>query len=87
MIKSFSCFKVNEKENDNQPDYRLSAKIGEDYVDIGAGWIKESKNGKYISFKLRDVYREKDGYVIIPEHVPVARTLEEERGNNPPNST
>lgn len=66
MIKNFSCFKVSEK-NEGQPDYRLTAKIGEAYVDIGAGWIKEGAKGKYISFSLGKPYNDKPGYQITTE--------------------
>lgn len=67
MIKNFACFKVGEKKNDSQPDYRLSAKVGDDYVDIGAGWVKEGKSGKFISFKLSDAYKENDGWALVKE--------------------
>jgi len=65
MIKNFSIFKVSEKKNDAQPDYRISAKVGEAYVDVGAGWIKDSKAGKYISVKLRDEYQDKCGFALV----------------------
>ena len=67
QIKNFNCFKVTEKKNDKQPDYRLSAKIGEEYVEIGAGWVKENPKGKYISFKLADQFQDKKGYSLIEE--------------------
>ena len=60
MIKFFSLMK-NKKEKESQPDYRISTKVGEDYVDIGAAWIKEDKNGnKFLSCKLSDIYKSKD---------------------------
>lgn len=47
----FSLFK-NNKEKDTQPDYRLSAKVGEKFESIGGGWIKENDKGKYISISV-----------------------------------
>jgi uncharacterized protein (DUF736 family) len=53
-LTNFSIFKnTNKKEGSNQPDYTISAKIGDDYVSIGGGWIKDLKSGgKYISCKV-----------------------------------
>lgn len=67
QIKNFNCFKVTEKKNDKQPDYRLSAKFGDEYVEIGAGWAKENPKGKYISFKLSEPYNKRRGYSLIEE--------------------
>ena len=70
MIKNFSCFKVKEKK-EGQPDYNLSAKIGDKYENIGAGWIKEKEGGeKYISFSLRKPYNEMKGLMIVEEELP-----------------
>jgi len=74
MIKNFSIFK-NNKEKDNHPDYKLSAKITknnvDEYKDIGAGYIKDGTKGKYISVGLSKT-REWEGktitgYVIVEE--------------------
>lgn len=78
MIKTFAIFKVTEKKNENQPDYRLSAKIGEKYVDIGAGWVKDGKAGKFISVKLSDAYKDRSGFVIMEEQVDIPKTKESE---------
>lgn len=67
MIKNISIFKVTEKKNETSPDYRVTAKVGEAYVDCGAGWIKESKNGKYISIKFKDEYGDKCGFALVEE--------------------
>lgn len=62
-MKNFSCFKVTEKKNEKEPDYRLTMKVGEEFVDIGAGWIKESAKGtKYISFALSKPFKDRKGY-------------------------
>lgn len=47
----FSLFK-NNKEKDTQPNYRLSAKVGDKFESIGGGWIKENDKGKYISISV-----------------------------------
>ena len=47
-----SIFKVKEKKNEKAPDYTASTKIGDKFVTVGGGWIKDSKGGKYISLKL-----------------------------------
>jgi len=78
MIKHFSCFKVDKKEKESQPDYRLSAKVGDKFVEVGGGWIKQGEHTKYISFKLSDAYKEKSGFVIMEEKGTVPQTKEEE---------
>lgn len=62
-IKNFSIFKNTRKEKDNQPDYKLSTKIGDEFVNIGAGWIKVTKGTeknpegiKYISVAIDKKY-------------------------------
>lgn len=67
MLKNFSCFKVGEKKSATSPDYRLTAKVGEQFVEIGAGWIKEGPKGKFISFKLSDPYQERSGWELKEE--------------------
>ena len=56
MIKNFSIFKRKSSENEKAPSHDISAKIGEEYVTIGACWTKESKGGKYLSCKLQDAF-------------------------------
>ena len=55
-IKNFAIFKVANKKNEKSPDYTLSAKVGEEYVDIGAGWVKDGAKGKFISCVLSNPY-------------------------------
>lgn len=55
IYTNFQIFKNKYKKADNQPDYKISAKIDDKYVEIGAGWKKEMKNGEvYISCKLSE---------------------------------
>lgn len=50
-----NLFKNTKKEKDNQPDWRLTMKSGEEFIDVGGGWNKESKTGvKFVSLKLDD---------------------------------
>lgn len=67
MITNFSCWKNDKKENEKSPDYRLSAKVGEEWVDIGAGWIKQAGERKYISFSLSRPYKDKPGFKLVGE--------------------
>jgi hypothetical protein len=64
MIKQFAIFKNTKKENEKQPDYTLSAKLDDVYVQIGAGWIKEGKSGKFIAVKMSDEFNGKAGFSI-----------------------
>ena len=56
QIKNFSIFRAKESKSDKSPTHNISAKIGEEYVNIGACWTKEGKAGKYLSCKLQDAY-------------------------------
>lgn len=71
MIKTIYIQKNDNKTKDTQPDRRLSAKVDDKFIDIGSGWIKEGKNGQFISAQLsnsREYQGKKyDGYVIITE--------------------
>lgn len=66
-IKNFAIFKNDKKEKDNQPDYTISAKIGESYVTIGGAWVKQGKSGKFFSCKLSDTYKERIGYGLVAD--------------------
>lgn len=49
---SWVLFKNEDKQKDNQPDYKGKIKVNGEEQQL-AGWIKESKNGKkYISGKF-----------------------------------
>lgn len=54
QIKFFNLQK-NNKKSDTQPDYRISFKTEDSFVEAGACWIKkDSKGGSYLSCKLGD---------------------------------
>lgn len=59
MIKEFVIFR-NTKQSDNPkaPTHRVMAKIGDTLVEIGAGWSREKNGNKYLSCKLRDIYKD-----------------------------
>lgn len=67
-IKNFSIFKVTEKTNESQPDYRISARLENDtFVEVGAGWKKEGEKGAFISCKLKDTYQDRAGFFLDTE--------------------
>lgn len=58
MIKFFSIQK-NNKMHDNQPDYRITTKTKDSFVELGACWKKKDKSGKdYLSCKLGDSWKD-----------------------------
>ena len=60
MKLNFSLFKNTYKEEGtNQPDYTCSTYNAETKksTKIGGGWIKESKNGKFISIQIDDEWK------------------------------
>lgn len=67
MTQYFSIFKVTKDPNNTKlPDYRISIKVGDEFVEAGACWIKDSKSGKYMSCKLSDPYLDKrKGFEIV----------------------
>lgn len=82
-ITNFSIFKVTDKKKDNHPDYKLSTKIGDEYVEIGGGWIKDFKGGKFISCKLSTPYEARNGYHIevdLADKQPVPKFERDSQG-------
>jgi uncharacterized protein (DUF736 family) len=60
MKLNFSLFKNTYKqEGSNQPDYTCSVfdKETSKSTKIGGGWVKEGKNGKYISISIDDEFK------------------------------
>lgn len=58
LIKFFNLQK-NTKKADNQPDYRISFKTGDTFVEGGACWIKKDKSGNnFLSCKLGNTYKD-----------------------------
>ena len=52
-------FKNDRKERDNQPDYTGKINVGGVEKRLAA-WIKEGKNGKYMSLKVSDFQQQTD---------------------------
>ncbi len=46
-----ALFRKTKKTEDKQPDYRGNIKIGGDLYNLVA-WVKEGKNGKFLSMKV-----------------------------------
>jgi len=73
MKLNFSLFKNTYKqEGSNQPDYTCSVynKETQKSTKIGGGWIKESKNGKYISISIDDEYKPEKKEEVREEQPP-----------------
>lgn len=47
-----SLFPTKEKKNANSPDFKISAKVGTEFVDAGAGWRKQGAKGIYLSLSV-----------------------------------
>lgn len=58
MIKNFSIFKYKKpKTGDKAPTHSITTKIGEEFVEIGACWTKETSTGdKYLSCALQKAW-------------------------------
>lgn len=71
--KNFSVFKAKPNENPKLPTHALSMKIGEEYVNVGGAWTKDSTNGKFLSAKLADAWvgtdkgKAREGFCIVRE--------------------
>lgn len=66
MIQNFNIFRNTKKQKDTQPDYLLSAKIGDKFVPIGSAWLNEKDGTKFFSVSLSKPYQDKCGYEIVP---------------------
>ncbi len=93
-IKVFAVFKKKASENEKSPTHSISAKIGEEYMEIGACWTKEGKNGKFLSCKLQNVYvdhttqdrtKSRAGFAIVDEKTITKSEIIEEDIESPPN--
>jgi len=73
MIKNFTITKQDNQGKDNLPNRKISTKIGDNFIQIGSGWVKNDKNGNpFISGQLKNEFVKDDGmvydgYVIITE--------------------
>lgn len=72
-MENFVIFKNEYKEKENQPDYRVRTKDGEEYVDWGACWAKQGSKGQYLSCTKSKPMDKK----------PHEQSLEEKQANHP----
>jgi uncharacterized protein (DUF736 family) len=86
---SVLCFQ-NNKTKDTQPDYVVRAKVGEEFIDIGAGWRKTSAKGTmFLSLSLeaeglKKVYNSKyDKLTSAGTPIPFEPISEKEAEINP----
>ena len=69
-MKEFLIFKAKEKNNDKSPDFNITAKVGDKFVNIGAGWNRKTKGNPpvgFISCKLSNQYQDKKGYHLTED--------------------
>lgn len=78
-MKNFSIFKAKEKKNEKSPDYNISLKVGEKYMNVGGCWLKDGKDGgKYFSCKLSDGYQGKYGFSLTEDKLEKPQVEERE---------
>lgn len=53
-------FFKNEKKSEKAPDYKGKLNVNGKEFEI-AGWVREGKNGKFISLKVSEPYNKEDG--------------------------
>jgi len=68
-LTNFQIFKNTKKEKENQKDFRITAKIGDKYEEVGACWWKQDSKGNYYqSCSLKKQEDKKDDE--FPPNVP-----------------
>lgn len=79
-MKEFLIFKATEKNNDKSPDFKLSAKIGDKFVNIGAGWNRKSAKGTpFISCLLAKPFKDMKGFHLAEDGNQTELTQEEKK--------
>lgn len=74
-IRNFTITINQNKKSDKAPDRRISAKLGEEWIEIASGWKKQDKNGRdYVSCQMskswvdaNDNSKTRKGWVIVAE--------------------
>ncbi len=62
-MKEFLIFKNDNKKGEKEPDYKLSVKIDDKFVEVGAGWKRLSQKGtNFISCLLSKPYGDRKGW-------------------------
>jgi uncharacterized protein (DUF736 family) len=75
-MKEFCIFKATEKNNDKSPDYKITAKVGDKFVPIGAGWNRKTKGVPAVSFiscKLSNPFKDFKGFHLEEDENPTAK--------------
>lgn len=73
IIKNFSIFKKKKTESDKAPTHSMSSKVGDEFMEIGSAWTKETSSGdKYLSAQLSKAYSKSDGTAVRKSLVIVA---------------
>lgn len=55
-ITQFQIFPNKYKKEEKHPDYKISIKVGEKFVEVGAGWKKKTAKGDmYLSCSLKEI--------------------------------
>jgi uncharacterized protein (DUF736 family) len=71
MKMNLTLWKNEYKKEDKHPDYILNKWDGENNEKVGAGWIKEAKNGKkFISISYNDEEEDREEESVKIEDVP-----------------
>lgn len=74
IIKNIVIQKA-KKDNDKSPDRKITAKVGDEWVQVASGWIKKDKNGNdYVSCAMSKAWvnasdnsKSRKGFVIVTE--------------------
>lgn len=62
MSKEFLMF-PNNKKSEKEPDFKLSLKVGDSFVELGGAWKRVSSKGTpFLSVRLSNPYKERKGY-------------------------
>lgn len=87
-ISNFAIFKNTKKEKETHPDYELNINIGSQeqpqYIKAAGIWLKDGKNGKYMSGKMSTPFQEKSGWTISevkPDLTEVPTFNRDSKGN------
>ena len=63
---SGTLFKNDRKQAPNQPDYKGKARVGNQEWEMSA-WIKDGKNGKFMSFSFSAPWQKPDSEPARPQ--------------------
>jgi len=69
-MKTFKTFTLNKNKQktagDTKPDYNISTKDGEEFVNIGGAWLKQDKNNQsYLSLSLASSFDKEKNPIML----------------------